>query len=289
MKTFILRLTMSLVFMLLLAELIVRVLGYAGHTVANSYLDGEYRLEPLAKGIWIKGTSAEIKSRYEVNRHGFNSIIDYSFNDTSKYKVALIGDSYIEGFHSSVDSSIGRRIEKHLLDNSIEVHEYGISGWNAWNYLEIANEINDNYQILYILITDKDLIAGKPSKATITGEPSTSRQIYNRSHFLRYMNINRGIIKSLKEIGPKRKVSTINSIVDSPDHTLLSLFPDNCIFVFEENKFLNVNKEITSIEINHILKPINFGKQDSHWNDNGRENCALTIANSIKELLHKEN
>ena len=289
MKKFLFHFIKSILLFLIFAELLVRILGFAGHTVPNAYIDGEYRLKPNATGIWTKGTSAEIKSRYNINNQGFNSNINYSFEDTSKIYVALIGDSYIEGFHSSVDLSIGRRVEKYLPEHRIEIHEYGISGWNAWNYLEIANEIYDNYQYIYILTTDKDLTGGIPSKAKITGEPTTLRKIYNISHFLRYMNINRGITRSLQGLGPKRIVQTTKSHGDdTPEYSLLSSFPENCIFLYEKDKFSYDKAKVPTIEINHLLKPTNFGKQDGHWNDNGRQNCARTIANSIQGFLHSD-
>ena len=287
MKKFLFHFIKSILLFLILAELLVRILGFAGHTVPNTYIDGEYRLKPNATGIWTKGTSAEIKSRYNINNQGFNSNINYSFEDTSKIYIALIGDSYIEGFHSSVDLSIGRRVEKYLPEHRIEVHEYGISGWNAWNYLKIAKEICDKYQIVYILITDKDLTGGIPSNAKIAGKPSTIRKIYNLSHFLRYMNINRGITRSLQRLGPKRMVPPTKSRKDHiPEYSLLSLYPKNCIFLYEKDKFSYHNEKVSTIEINHLLKPTNFGKQDSHWNDKGRQNCARTIAKSIQEFLY---
>lgn len=284
MKKFVRQLLIYSLLFFLLAEVAVRIFGFAGHTVPNTYIDGEYRLKPGSKGTWVKGTSGEIKSQYAINKEGFNSVIDYSTNDTTKNYIAIIGDSYIEGLHSNVDSSIGRKIEGLLPNHQLEIHEYGISGWNAWNYLEITNLIHDNYDLIYVLITDKDLIGGIPSKANITSE-SIFRVIYNSSHFIRYLNINRGMLKSLQNIGPKSIIKSVDNTEKIPEYNLLYLFPKNCIFLYELDKFKFPNEDIYSISIVHKIRPINFGKQDTHWNDNGRLNCANTIAKSIEKIF----
>ena len=282
----------SFLLLLVIAELLLCVLGYAGHTVPNTYINGEYRLEPTASGTWIKGTNAEIKSRYQINNQGFNSTINYSFKDTSKIYIALIGDSYVEGLHSDVDSSIGRRIERHLPEHEIEIHEYGISGWNAWNYLKVANDLHDNYRLMYILVSEKDLFGGTPSKMQATRKHTMLRRSYNASNFLRYMNINRGIKQSLYDLGPK-SIEFQNKTQEAkklPEYSLLTKFPENCIFLFEEGDFHYQGvRDITTLKIIHTQTPINYGLQDSHWNNLGRENCARTAANSIKDFLMAKN
>ena len=210
------------------------------------------------------------------------------FNDTTKNYIAIIGDSYIEGLHTSIESSIGRRIEKKLNKNNIEVHEYGISGWNVYNYLELAKSLQDKYHSIYILLAETDLMGGVPSRAKVTGTPNLPRKIYNRSHILRYLNINRGVFKRIKLIYHKpTKEQDIHSSYDQyADYQIISKFPDNCIFLYEENK-LHPQKDIKTkfIQIEHNLVPVDYGLQDRHWNNNGRENCANTITKNIRRRL----
>ena len=285
MKKFLSHTVTSFLLMLILAEVLLRALGFAGSALPKTYIDGEFRLKPNTTGTWIKGTSAEIKSRYQINNQGFNSIIDYSCEDTSKIYVALIGASYIEGLHTSVDSSIGRRIEEYMPEYGLEVHEYGISGWNAWNFLEVANDIQDKYRVIYIRILDKSLLGGAPTRHRVT-PTSLLRRIYKASHFLRYIRINRGLIRSVENMGPKKIQSRLDK-KKIPEYSLLSKFPDNCIFLYEDDRFDKncVNKYTSILSIEHVLLPKDFGKQDSHWNNNGRENCARTIVKSLSEMI----
>lgn len=271
-----------------LVELVIRISGFAGHTIPNTYINGEYRLEPGSKGTWVKGTSGEIKSLYQINKQGFNSIIDYSFNDTTKNYIAIIGDSYIEGLHTSIEYSIGRRIENKLNSNHIEIHEYGISGWNVYNFKELARSHYKKYDLIYILLAETDLMGGVPSKAKITGQPDILRKIYNSSHFLRYMNINRGVINSIKHLYNQqtKQQDGPTGYHEYPNYEVINQFPENCIFVYEEGK-LNTGESAHTefLQIEHDLKPIDFGIQDKHWNDNGRENCANTIMKHIEKKL----
>lgn len=261
-------------------ELTIRFLGLAGHTLEQEMIDGQLRLKPSTKGKLIKGTFKEIESRYAVNKQGYNSIYDY--DDPSRPgKIAIIGDSYIQGTHVNVEESIARLIEKEISIQPGSIHEYGISGWNIYNYLEVADHIKANYECIYILITNNDITALKASKPKKKQE-TLGRKIYSYSHLMRYLNINRGISQSIKSIGPSKKKDSKKIVFN---YDILRRFPDNVFFVYEGSKFTPPKEEFHRfILIEHIKTPINWGKQEGHWNKNGRWNCAMAISNHIKKL-----
>ena len=287
MKKFILTTSLISTITLISLELTIRLLGLAGNTMPNTIIKGEYRLKPGSQGVWVKGPQGNIKSKYNINKHGFNSsLYDYE-QDSSDLKIALIGDSYIEGLHVDVEKSIGRTIEE-LYDDEISVHEYGISGWNAHNFLQISREIQHKYEVIFVLITDEDLSQRYNNDPKKT-EKGIVRKIYGQIHLLRYLNINRGILKRIKEIGPRSiKVSRENIQYDI-NYELIKEFPDNTVFLYEESKLCSLPSHGLFLEIDHSKQPINFGKVDSHWNSNGRFNCALTVVKYLRELTKPTN
>lgn len=282
MKKFILTTSLALAVFLTALEVIIRLLGIAGSTLPNTMIDGEYRLKPGSQGVWVKGPQGNIKSEYNVNKQGFNSLLDDYEQDSSELKIALIGDSYIEGLHVNVENSIGRTIEDLYTERDVSVHEYGISGWNAHNFLQISQEIQNEYDLIFVLITDKDLSEKHRSNIRQT-KSSIARRIYDKIHLLRYLNINRGILKKIKEIGPCSINKASENIQSNINYELMKEFPENTVFLHEESKLSSLPSQVVFLKINHSKQPINFGKIDGHWNINGRFNCASTIVKYLRE------
>ena len=282
MKRFILTTALILAVFLTSLEVIIRLLGIAGSTMPNTTIAGEYRLKPGSQGVWVKGPQGNIKSEYNINKQGFNSLIDDYEQDSSELKIALIGDSYIEGLHVNVQSSIGRTVEDIYNESEVSVHEYGISGWNAQNFLQIAKEKQNEYNLVFVLITDKDLSEKHKSNPRQT-DLSIARRIYDEIHILRYLNINRGILKRIKKIGPRVLNGESENIQSNINYELIREFPENTIFLYEDSKFLTLPPHGVFLKIDHVNQPINFGKVDSHWNFNGRLNCARTIVNYLRK------
>ena len=270
---------------LVILELAIRGLGLAGSTMPSTKINGEYRYIPGSKGIWVKGPFANISSTYSINKQGFNSVISDYKNDSNEFKIALIGDSYIEGLHVDVERSIGRTIEDLYFDRDISVHEYGISGWNVHNFIQIANEIKNEYNLIFVLITDKDL--SETIKSNAEPEiPSWPRKLYSNFHTLRYLNINRGLIQRLREIGPRSIHFSHQSIERKPRYSKLNEFPANTVFLYEESNLKSFPSHRKFLKIEHIKQPKDFGKVDSHWNLNGRYNCAFAIVNYVRMQYH---
>ena len=253
-------------------EILIRLFGLATPVIPGEIIKGNYRLKPNQHGKWVKGPLKEINSFYSINSLGFNSVINYDL-DSTKIKIALIGDSFIEGLHSNVNNSIGRRLEL-LVNKRISVHEYGISGWNAHNYIEIARKIKRNYKFIFVLISDTDLIHHSKNNPKIN-QRTIRHFVFDNCHLLRYILINRNFMRFIHE-DPSLK--NAKNVVIKPNYSLLNSFPENVIFVFENSNFHGVSNQHEYLRIAHNLTPFNFGSIDTHWNDNGRENCAKTIS-----------
>ncbi|MEN8128858.1 MAG: SGNH/GDSL hydrolase family protein [Pseudomonadota bacterium] len=96
---------------------------------------------PNQKGIYIKGVNSEIKARYRINSDGWNSPYEYSRKKSDKvYRIAVIGDSYVEALQVDYDKSFPYLLEMKLskTDNcEFEVYSFGHSGANLIQYLNV--------------------------------------------------------------------------------------------------------------------------------------------------------
>jgi hypothetical protein len=292
MKRFIIYITITLSVYLILLELTTRVFDLSGHTIPEANLNNNKLCRPNTEGIWVKGGMREIYSHYKINNQGFNSLKDYSNLDENKVSIAIIGDSYVEGFHVDVENSIGRILEEEF-ENSVEVHEYAKSGGNIVDFSQMFNKFEINrYDYTFILIENRDIIFKKASfmgKGNTIPENSAARDIYNRVSFIRYLNINHGLNAKLNEIFSfsrstyrTRKHITKNNV----NVPALKEFNNKCVILYENEKLdtslIKAFVNLPCIEIIHQITPYNNGF-DLHWNINGRMNCALTIKNYIKE------
>lgn len=302
MKKFLLYISAWVLFVFIVAEITIRVFGLAAKTLPMYNLDGDYVIQPGETGYWKRGGLKEINNYYSINSQGYNSIIDFNELNSNNLNIALIGDSYIEGFQTNVKYSIGRQLEK-MLGVNVVVHEYGRAGANIIDFVKVYNKIlkPKQYDFTFILATDKDLRAKKANnmgKGNRVSEKSTTSKIYDNIHIISYLNINHGFGKHFNDLiskGPESiekihfnkesKKITEEQYLKNLNKDALKLLPKNIIFLYEDqklNEFFLKNYKFEFKEINHTRKPINHGF-DKHWNINGRFNCAKAMADYIKD------
>ena len=286
MKGFILYIFSFLFLFLVLLELTTRIFDLSNHTILEVNLDNDRLCSPQTEGAWVKGGMREIYSHYKINNQGFNSIKDYSTVDRNKISIALIGDSFIEGFHVDVESSIGRILEREMND-SVEVHEYGRSGGNIVDFsLMFEKFCKGRYDYTFILASGIDLVDLEScvmEKGNTIPKESSLRKIYDNLYFIRYLNINQGIgVKLRKLITMSKDIKPLEEKVGSEElntHALNRL-DSTCVIIYEADRLdpdlLSNYKNLPLVKIEHLFTPINFGFE-KHWNLNGRRNCALSI------------
>ena len=275
---------------MLFLEVFLRLFNLSGITLQEVNIDGNRMLKPGSNGIWVRGGFGEIKSHYSINHQGWNSIVDYADLDDNKIKIAIIGDSYIQGMHVDVDNSIGRILEK--KSSNYVVHEFGRDGANIVDYSLVYNKwIRGKYDYVFILASDDDLISIYPSFMNQGNKiPSTSilRTFYNSSYTIRYLNINRGLLAKFNSL----LKSTLNSLASFNNNSAIASQKQtenqinidslqsidlSVVFLYESGKLdTNSLKNHKTLQIVHELYPIRMGFE-GHWNINGRINCANTI------------
>ena len=300
MKKFLKYTSIWLISVLILLEIMLRIFGFAAKTMPTQNVDGNYLFVPNDSGYWVRGGLGEITNYYQINKQGYNSIVDYDILNPDDLNIALIGDSYVQGFQVDVKNSIGRQLER-MLGSKVKVHEYGRAGANIEDYALVYEEYIKNraYDYTFILVTDQDL---KEFKASFMGrgnrvpKKSLSRQIYDEVHILRYLNINHGFNshfndlisegpESLNRIHGENKVleSTKESFLEDININAINKLPKSIVFLYEGDKLNPHFKKYFNfkfIEIIHHKLPKDHGF-DGHWNKNGRFNCATTMAEYI--------
>jgi hypothetical protein len=95
---------------------------------------------PDQTGEFIKAHGEEIRTRYRINKSGWNSHRDYQEGKPDDvFRIAVIGDSYVEAFQVDVDRSFPFLLEKRLnkVAGAVEVYAYGHSGANLIQYLAV--------------------------------------------------------------------------------------------------------------------------------------------------------
>jgi hypothetical protein len=291
-----------LVFVLL--EVTLRLFDLSAKTMPTVNLNNDYVFKPYSSGTWVRGGLAEIDNYYRINNLGYNSIIEYEEINQENLNIAIIGDSYIQGFQTDVKKSIGRQLEDMLDSYNAVVHEFGRAGANIVDYQKVYEKYiyPKNYDYVFVLITDKDLKQYKPSymeRGNRVPKKALSREIYDFFYVFRYLNINQGVgihFNKLISNGPEsfERINRENTIItdttkedyfEKINVDVIEKLPDNIIFLYEEGKlshhFID-NFDFNFIEIDHKLKPYNHGF-DSHWNIIGRKNCAASIVKYIKQ------
>jgi hypothetical protein len=283
-------------------EISLRVFGLAAQTMPTKNVDNNYVFEPGKSGFWVRGGLKEINSYYAINKQGFNSIVDYTDLDNKNLNIALIGDSYIQGFHTDANYSIGRQLED-MLGPNVVVYEFGRAGGNIVDYGLVYEEYvkNKKYDFIFILATDKDLALEKASfmgKGNRVPGKDLTRKIYDNVHLLRYLNINHGLgvhFNKLINNGPdsidrihnnnlSSDIITKESYLNSVNEDALKLLPEDVIFLYEGGRLDDVfieNFDFKFKKVIHSKTPKDHGL-DAHWNINGRYNCAKSMAEYIQ-------
>ncbi|GAL67038.1 hypothetical protein [Jejuia pallidilutea] len=130
----------------------------------SRYIDnyGVEKWVPNQSGFSVTGNRRQNFSEYHINNSGFNSYREY--NPTKdKIEVALVGDSFIEGFHQHYYNSIGKKIENRIKD--IDVYEFGYAGYDFADQLHLVHSYKKEFDlidhIIFGLKFENDLTRGE--------------------------------------------------------------------------------------------------------------------------------
>ena len=155
------------------------------------FIDGqgvEKRI-PGHTGYAVTGNRNQNFSEFRINEAGFNSFREFQPTEEG-YEVALIGDSFVEGFHQDFDKSTGKRIENRL--ENIQVYEYGYAGYDLANQMHLVQAYADQFALIDKVIqyldyeTDLDRGTYEPNYGRIKMLSSTVFKLRDNIKLLAY-------------------------------------------------------------------------------------------------------
>ncbi|SFD07357.1 hypothetical protein [Algibacter pectinivorans] len=271
--------------------------------------------KPNQNGYSVTGNRRQNFSEFRINNSGFNSYREFTPSKEKK-EIALVGDSYIEGFHQDYRFSIGNKIEKQLT--GFEVYEYAYAGYDFADELNLISKYKDKFNLIdYVFIDLKfntDLQRGV--YAVIPDRMNLETPFYRnlrKFKLLVYLN-SIGVTGDLKtrfrelialKIKPDITPSNENKLkeVDEINPKYLANF--NTLvetYNFDKSRFvLLLEKRNTPNAFKNYLKANNFKFidlssdleksktpttliYDSHWNDKGRSIVANAIVKYTRQL-----
>ena len=151
MKKLFIKILIYSVLILLLLESLVRIF-HLTKDYPDRYVD-QYGVEkwvPNQSGYSVTGIRRQNVSEYHINNFGYNSYREFK-PTKDKIEIALVGDSFIEGFHQNYNNSIGKKIEKRLP--SVEVYEYGYAGYDLADQLHLINKYKETFDLIdYVIL-----------------------------------------------------------------------------------------------------------------------------------------
>lgn len=280
MKKFILIISLFFAGFIIFFEVFLRVSGLATDMQIQQYFpqDSMVLYKPGSTGKFTRGLRLEVNSDFSINPQGWNSLLNY--DSVPDNAIAIIGDSYIEGGYTDVQNSLGRRIERFYP--GVTVHEYGMAGANFLDYNNILKKISPKgYKLVIINFGPKDLLADRPSFTQQKGfNLERSKELYRKSAILRYINVNMQISRMISppsKVDPAEEVS--NDVLSRKFNELT--FP-GVVYLHESSIPDSFITDRILLKINHEVLPEDYGF-NGHWNNNGYNNVAKTIAGYLKQ------
>lgn len=317
MKKFIFKIGVYGILLALGMELLVRVF-HLHNERPERYLD-ELQVEkwvPNQTGLSVTGNRKQNVGKYRINQIGFNSVYDTYIPQDDELDVALVGDSFIEGFHQDYDRSLGQKVER-LLDNRVKVFEYGYAGYDLADQLHLIKTYDSifkkiDYTVIYMRFTDdltRDTYAVSERLSLNTPVNRILKEI-KTVVYLKDVGLfdpitqTMGSLMSLIKGGAKQPTNISKPDPDKVNAKRLENFKRLVAeYGFDKDKnILLLDARLCSEEFLDYLKKngfktLDFSKAfeasktptdlnyDQHWNDHGRELLAQLIADYVKSKM----
>ena len=146
---FIARFAVFLVVLGIVAEVFFRTVIPAA-SLPGSYMDRAeqiFRFDTtwVTSGVNTRGRFGLHPTTWRVNNAGWNCLFDYtSARTTGRPRIALLGDSYIEGLPDNVDQHVEVYLNR-LTGNHADVYAFGRSGWYLEQYVALSRYVDQRY------------------------------------------------------------------------------------------------------------------------------------------------
>ncbi len=318
-KLFLKSILYSFLFLLSL-EVLVRIFHLAKDNPTR-HLD-EYKVEkwqPNQQGFSVTGNRKQNFAEYRINQSGYNSYREF-LPTKDKIEIAIVGDSFIEGFHQDYYNSIGKKIEKNL--SKTEVYEYGYAGYDMADQLHLIHQYERQFDLIdHVVISltyASDLTRNtyEVVQDRLALESPLNR-LFKKSKLLVYSK-SIGVFDPLKKLITRLKNfvqfksqnETKNpNQISTPKNDMNIIYLNNfknlvTTYGYDKNRFtLLLDARTTSPMFLSFLEENNYSYidysqafeasnhptsliYDQHWNDHGREIIAYQISKYLKEKIN---
>ena len=305
------------VLILISLEVLVRVF-HLTKDYPDRYVDehGVEKWLPNQNGYSVTGNRRQNFSEYHINSFGYNSYREFK-PSKDKVEIALVGDSFIEGFHQNYYNSIGRKIENRL--DGVEVYEYGYAGYDFADQIHLINKYKEQFDLIDFVILglkfENDL---KRNKYTILEErmklESPLYKTMRQSKLLVYLQtiglletprmLLSKVINLVLGSGKNNEAVKEVNVEDENNKYIANFISLINTYGFDKNRFVFLlNEEKTPEMFLDYLnyngyKYLDFGKTlksskrptnliyDMHWNNHGRTLIAESIANYVQKQIY---
>lgn len=270
---------------------------------------------PNQRGFNVIGPRRQNYTEFNINKFGYNSFKEF-LPAKNKTEIAIVGDSFIEGFHQNYYNSIGKKLE--LYFDNVEVYEYGYAGYDLADQLHLIHKYKESFELIdHVIIGlnySDDLNRGeyKIIKSRMRLETSFYRVLLKSKLFV-FLQTS-GILQPISSLTLKAssilKKNKFKNKTDSKQIDITQEF-NNKVFNFEnliklygfdKNRFIFLldsshtpkifldylnKKKINYIDfsqkLNNSKLPTTF-IYDQHWNDHGRTLIAESILEYFKNI-----
>lgn len=318
MKKLFLKCLVYAILIVLTLEVYVRIF-HLTKDYPSRYID-EYGVEkwmPNQSGYSVTGNRRQNFSEYNINNSGFNSYREY--NPTKdKTEIALVGDSFIEGFHQNYYNSIGKKIEN--IIKGIDVYEFGYAGYDFADQLHLVHSYQEKFKLIdhvvFGLKFENDLT--RPEYNVVQDRVRLESTLYKNLRKVKILVYTQsiGIIDPIKQVpsklisffkGNKNKKKVVTEkedlLKEEVEHKkYLKNFKSLIdIYGYDKSRYtLLINKEKTPKVFLEYLESNNFNYIDfsevmnnankpttlvfdKHWNNLGRDLISKLIVDYLRK------
>lgn len=318
MKQLILKCGLYAIIIIILLELYVRVFHLSkDYPVRIVDAQRVEKWQPNQNGYAVTGNRRQNFSEYRINSSGFNSY--HEFNPTAdKFELALVGDSFIEGFHQNYYNSIGKKIENTL--KGVEVYEYGYAGYDFADQIHLIHAYKDDFELIDCVVLnlkfENDLMRG--TYDVIPDRMKFESPLYRNLRNIKLLTYaqNIGALDPIKKL-PGKIINALSGQEEALSKSEISKTPKQTEEILRNQKYLNnfvqlvttygydkdknillldatktpslfldylSNNQYKYIDYSKILqaskKPTNL-VYDMHWNNHGRTLIAKAIVDYV--------
>jgi hypothetical protein len=157
-KNFIVFFSSLIICFIFLEFIIFHYVVHVSDLPRNTFVNGIIKYKPNQEG---KHFVDNYELKYKINAQGWNSKYQqYSIEKNDKFRIAIVGDSFVEAFQVNFDKSLAEQLENLLGHENFEVYRFGINGAPMSEYLQILRQEVINYapNLVIIIIIQNDFM-----------------------------------------------------------------------------------------------------------------------------------